>query len=89
MTHVGEDLDGAVDSAEAVGLEGGEVEDVDALGLTDELEALDTGGLLAADCQLTAPNSQPSTANPVDPDEPKRCAGQSSGVGRRARGAGV
>lgn len=48
MTHEGENLDGVLECAEAVGLERAEVEDVDALGLTDELEALDTGGLLAA-----------------------------------------
>lgn len=48
MTHVGEDLDGVLDCAEAGGLEGAHVEDVDTLGLTDELEALDTSSLLAA-----------------------------------------
>lgn len=50
MTHVGEDLDRLLEGAEAVGLEGSHVEDVNALGLADELEALDTGGLLAAEC---------------------------------------
>jgi len=49
MTHVGEDLDGVLKSAEAVGLEGLHVEDVDTLDLTEELEALDTGGLLLAE----------------------------------------
>lgn len=48
MTHVGEDLNGLVEGANTVGLEGGHVEDVDALDLTEELEALDTGSLLLA-----------------------------------------
>lgn len=48
MTHVGEDGDGVLHGTEAVGLEGLEVEDVDTLGLTEELESLDTGGLLLA-----------------------------------------
>jgi hypothetical protein len=48
MTHVREDLDGALDGAEAVSLEGLHVEDVDALDLAQELETLDTSGLLLA-----------------------------------------
>lgn len=48
VTHVGEDLDGVLNGAETVSLEGVHVEDIDALDLAEELEALDTGGLLLA-----------------------------------------
>jgi hypothetical protein len=47
-THVGEDLDGGVNRAEARGVKGLHVEDIDTLDLTEELETLDTGGLLVA-----------------------------------------
>lgn len=42
----GADEDGVLNSAEAGGVEGAHVEDVDALHLTENLETLETGGLL-------------------------------------------
>jgi hypothetical protein len=42
----GADGDGVLHCAQAAGIEGGHVEDVDVVHLTENLETLDTGGLL-------------------------------------------